>query len=136
MNPDDARIFSERLKLFAQQQRLVILGALLDGPLAVSQIEAETGVGQPTLSQQLGSLRRAGIISARRDSRAVFYQFASDTEARRFQILIALMRNQSISEFHPGHALSDHPRLQPQRATSHEGGAQFARIRMRGTQDV
>lgn len=68
---DMARQLVERLKLFAQPQRLMILDALLDGALAVSELESTTGIGQPTLSQQLGTLRRAGIIVPRRESRTI-----------------------------------------------------------------
>ena len=39
----------------------------------MGDIEARTGVGQPMLSQQLGILRKAGLVSTRREAKMVFY---------------------------------------------------------------
>ena len=90
---DEARQMVERLKLFAQPQRLVILDVLLrHGPLAVGELETRTGIGQPTLSQQLGTLRRAEIVVPRRESRTIFYSIASDDDVLRVRPLIALLR--------------------------------------------
>lgn len=72
---------TERLKVYAQPQRLMILTALLDGERNVGEIEAATGIGQPALSQQLAELRRAGAVSARRQSRLVLYRLADEKTA-------------------------------------------------------
>lgn len=89
---DEAKQLVERLKLFAQPQRLIIVDALLGGPLAVSELEAKTGIGQPTLSQQLGTLRRADIVVPRRESRAIYYSLANEEEVLRARALIGLLR--------------------------------------------
>ena len=49
----------EKLRVFAQPQRLMILSYLLGGERQVADIEAATGVTQPALSQQLAALRLA-----------------------------------------------------------------------------
>lgn len=64
---------AERLRALANPARLRIALRLLDGECAVGAIEAELGLRQPALSQQLAVLREAGLIAPRRDARAVIY---------------------------------------------------------------
>ncbi|MEZ5710632.1 MAG: metalloregulator ArsR/SmtB family transcription factor [Blastomonas sp.] len=67
---------AEKLKVFAQPQRLMILSCLLDQERNVSEIADVTGIGQPALSQQLGELRRAELVSTRKESKLVWYSLA------------------------------------------------------------
>jgi DNA-binding transcriptional ArsR family regulator len=46
--------------------RLMIACVLLDGERSVGDLEAEPGLRQPSLSQQLAELRDSGIVEARR----------------------------------------------------------------------
>lgn len=69
---------TERIKAFAQPQRLMILSRLLDGEQIVAEIERETGIGQPALSQQLAELRRAGLVTTRRVTKQVYYRLADE----------------------------------------------------------
>ena len=69
---------AERLKIYAQPQRLMILSRLLSGEYTVSEIDEATGIGQPALSQQLAELRRAEIVKTRRASKQVYYRLADD----------------------------------------------------------
>ena len=73
-----ADIAAERLKVYAQPQRLMILSRLLDGEHTVSEIDAATGIGQPALSQQLAELRRAEIVKTRRESKLIHYRLADE----------------------------------------------------------
>lgn len=70
---DDA---AETLKLFAQPQRLMILSRLFEGECTVGEIETATGIGQPALSQQLATLRRADLVKTRRAAKLVYYRLA------------------------------------------------------------
>ncbi|WP_210255247.1 ArsR/SmtB family transcription factor [Ancylobacter pratisalsi] len=69
----------ERLRVYSQPQRLMILSHLQDGEKTVGEIDAVAGIGQPALSQQLAALRRAGLVATRRQSRQVFYRLADAT---------------------------------------------------------
>src|SRR5882672_3069697 len=80
---------SELLKLLGNPQRLLIACLLCEGEYAVSEIEEMLGIRQPTLSQQLGTLREAGVIERRREAKAVIYHLA-DAQTR--QLLDALHR--------------------------------------------
>jgi DNA-binding transcriptional ArsR family regulator len=69
---------ADRLRVYAQPQRLMILSRLLSGECTVSEIDAATGIGQPALSQQLAELRRAEVVRTRRESKQVFYRLADE----------------------------------------------------------
>jgi DNA-binding transcriptional ArsR family regulator len=73
-----ADVAAERLKIYAQPQRLMILSRLIDGEHTVSEIDESTGIGQPALSQQLAELRRADIVKTRRASKQIYYRLADE----------------------------------------------------------
>lgn len=69
---------TEKLRVYAQPQRLMILSCLLHGEKTVSEIDTATGIGQPALSQQLAELRRAEMVKTRRVAKQVFYDLADE----------------------------------------------------------
>jgi len=66
------------LKQLANPDRLLILCRLSEGEACVGQIEAATGITQPTLSQQLTVLREHGLVRARRDGKFIHYRVGND----------------------------------------------------------
>ena len=73
---DAANAAAEKLKVFAQPQRLMILSALLQTERTVAEISDATGIGQPALSQQLAALRRAELVRTRKQAQQVWYALA------------------------------------------------------------
>jgi len=73
---DTAERASQFLRSLANQDRLLLLCQLTEGERCVSDLEALTGIRQPSLSQQLGILRREGLIEPRKEGKRVFYQLA------------------------------------------------------------
>lgn len=73
---------SDLLKALANPNRLSIICLLLEGESSVAEIESELGIRQPTLSQQLGELREAGIVATRRDAKHIYYRVADDRAGR------------------------------------------------------
>ena len=63
----------EELKAIAHPLRFQVLEVLRQGELNVGEIEMASGIGQPALSQQLGVLRKAGLVETRKDAKLVFY---------------------------------------------------------------
>lgn len=63
----------EELKALAHPLRYQILQILKAGELNVGDIEQASGIGQPTLSQQLGILRKADLVETRRKAKLVIY---------------------------------------------------------------
>ncbi len=78
------------LKAIAHPSRYAILAALADGELNVGEIEAATGIGQPTLSQQLSVLRKAGLVGSRREAKLVYYTAEPDVLGEAIASLAAL----------------------------------------------
>ncbi len=77
----NARRASDFLKALAHESRLMILCILAEGEKSVSELEEILSLRQPTVSQQLARLRADGLVSTRRDGKAIYYNLASD-EAR------------------------------------------------------
>jgi ArsR family transcriptional regulator, virulence genes transcriptional regulator len=61
------------LKALANEQRLMMLCHLLEGPLAVSELNARVGLSQSALSQHLAVLREAGIVATEREAQTIYY---------------------------------------------------------------
>jgi ArsR family transcriptional regulator len=82
---------AELLKSLANPQRLLILCRLVEGPCAVAIFESELGLRQPSLSQNLGQLRTAGLVTTERVSRNIVYQLADPRIAPILGVLQAAM---------------------------------------------
>ncbi|WP_128891064.1 helix-turn-helix transcriptional regulator [Erythrobacter sp. HKB08] len=63
----------DALKALAHPLRLQILQSLQGRERNVGEIEQATGIGQPALSQQLGVLRKAGLVDTRKEAKLVYY---------------------------------------------------------------
>ena len=68
---------SRFLKALSNQHRLLILCHLTDGEKSVGELEERLGIQQAHLSQQLGQLRREGLVETRRESRLIYYSLGS-----------------------------------------------------------
>ena len=77
----NAKRASDFLKALAHESRLMILCILAEGEKSVSELEDLLSLRQPTVSQQLARLRADGLVSTRRDGKAIYYKLASQ-EAR------------------------------------------------------
>lgn len=69
---------AELLRAIAHAVRLQILCAIKDREYSVGEIEELTGIAQPGLSQQLAILRRADLVTTRREGKQVFYRVDSE----------------------------------------------------------
>ena len=65
------------MKALSNPDRLLLLCHLMQGEIRVGELEELSGIGQPTLSQQLGVLREEGLVSTRREGKNIHYSFAS-----------------------------------------------------------
>ncbi|GAN76985.1 ArsR/SmtB family transcription factor [Acidisphaera rubrifaciens] len=105
-DPIDVDAAVPRLRTLANPARLRIALRLLQGEVSVATIETSLGLRQPNLSQHLGDLREAGLVTARRESRTVFYSLA-DAGAQRLVASIAAGFGASAPQRSP------HPALDP-----------------------
>lgn len=83
------------LKTLSHPVRLMLVCALVENEFSVGEMEEEIGVGQPTLSQQLGVLREAGIVETRREAKQIFYRL---TDAKAAELVGALYRIFCVKE--------------------------------------
>ena len=67
---------AEFLKALAHPARLQIAEILREGEACVCHLEAHLGYRQPYISQQIMVMRRAGLLTERRDGTYVFYRVA------------------------------------------------------------
>lgn len=109
---DEATI--DQLKAIAHPLRLQILELLRAGELNVGDIEQASGIGQPALSQQLGVLRKAGLVETRKEAKLVFYRRAEP----QLEALASLIGSGGERE----------PASRPTARTPAPGVANFARI--------
>ena len=120
-----AEEISEILKLLGNPQRLLIACLLCEGEYAVSEIEEKLGIRQPTLSQQLGALREAGVIEGRREAKAVIYHLAHEQTRHLLDALHRIFSPEGLA------ALAAQTSLRP-RVASSAGAASFARVATQG----
>jgi DNA-binding transcriptional ArsR family regulator len=69
---------SRRLAALADPTRRQIFELLADGPRPVGELARDLPVSRPAVSQHLGVLREAGLVTDRRDGTRRFYQVDPD----------------------------------------------------------
>jgi DNA-binding transcriptional ArsR family regulator len=77
------------LKALGNDQRLLILCALLDGPLSVGEINKRVPLSQSALSQHLGVLRDAALVTTTRKSQTIYYALTQGPALEIMQVLYA-----------------------------------------------
>lgn len=78
---------SKILSILANKDRLMLLCYLTKGEYCVGELEESLQIVQPTLSQQLGILRRSGMIKNRRDGKQIFYSLSDAKTAEIIKLL-------------------------------------------------
>jgi DNA-binding transcriptional ArsR family regulator len=78
----------EFFKTLGHPARIRVLELLAEGDRSVGELLPEVGLESSNLSQQLGVLRRAGVVVARKEGNTVIYSIASPDVAE----LLALAR--------------------------------------------
>lgn len=66
------------LNIASDFTRLKIMYAISEGEKSVNQIVSEVGASQSLVSHQLKVLRKANLVSTRREGTYVFYSLADD----------------------------------------------------------
>jgi ArsR family transcriptional regulator len=93
--PDIPGLKAEFFKALGHPLRIRVLELLSEGERAVSALLEEVAVEQPALSQQLGVLRRAGFVVARREGSGVVYALADG----RIVDLLAVARQMLLDQY-------------------------------------
>jgi len=67
------RVKAEFFKVLAHPARIRVLEVLRDGERSVGELVPEVGIESSHLSQQLGIMRRANLVQARKEGSTVYY---------------------------------------------------------------
>lgn len=70
------------LKVLANEDRLLLLCHIAFSRHNVGELEAMTGIRQPTLSQQLTVLRQEGLVETEKEGKYIYYRLADDNIVR------------------------------------------------------
>jgi DNA-binding transcriptional ArsR family regulator len=77
------------LKTLSNTDRLMLVCQLAQGEKCVGELESLLGIGQPTLSQQLGVLRDNAMVSTRREGKNIYYRIANPKALALIDVLYA-----------------------------------------------
>lgn len=73
LNRPISEIKAELFKALAHPGRIRVLELLAEGPRSVSEMQPLVGIESSHLSQQLGVLRRAGLVTVRKEGASSIY---------------------------------------------------------------
>lgn len=79
---DQSQIAAGFLKALAHEGRLMILCSLVEGEKSVTELETLLGARQAAVSQQLARLRLEGLVTCRREGKAIYYSLGDARVAR------------------------------------------------------
>ena|SRR5579862_1784652 len=75
------------LKALANEQRLMILCHLVQGPRSVGQLNDRLSLSQSALSQHLAVMRACGVVTTEREAQTVWYSLAPGVVVRLLTLL-------------------------------------------------
>ncbi|MBU2935328.1 MULTISPECIES: ArsR/SmtB family transcription factor [Pacificibacter] len=81
---------SNLLKALSHEGRLMILCHLVTGEKSVTELEDLLSVRQAAVSQQLARLRLEGLVTPRRDGKAIYYSLTDDRPKRILEVIYDL----------------------------------------------
>jgi DNA-binding transcriptional ArsR family regulator len=101
------------LRMISHPSRLAIAFLLLDGPCPVSVMESSLGLRQPNLSQHLGLLRDANILSSVRQAKSVVYALSAGPVRDLVEAIAGSRAAAQASALVAGHEATPQPAAQP-----------------------
>jgi len=78
------------LKAISHEGRLMILCHLASGEKSVTELEELLSARQAAVSQQLTRLRLEGLVTPRRDGKAIYYSLADDRATQIMEVVYDL----------------------------------------------
>lgn len=78
---------ADLLKQLSNEHRLMILCMLGANEMSVGDLNEQIPLSQSALSQHLANLRRAGLVSTRKESQTVYYRLEGDKALRVIGVL-------------------------------------------------
>ena len=91
---DNAQRASNFLKAISHEGRLMILCHLASGEKSVTELEELLSARQAAVSQQLSRLRLEGLVTPRRDGKAIYYRLTDDRPKQIMEVVYDLFCRQ------------------------------------------
>jgi ArsR family transcriptional regulator len=79
-------------RALADPKRLCVLESLAIGELSVSDLSLQVGCQVPNMSQHLAVLRRAGLVTSRRDGNTILYRLADARVLEAYRLIQDIAR--------------------------------------------
>lgn len=114
---------AELLRVLGHPMRLAVLKELTAGERSVGDIAERTGLGLSVLSQQLAILRKAALVSSRREAKQVFYTIDAEQMKVARTVLDALVPASEASGAREGARPTESPT-----PDARLGAAMFAQV--------
>lgn len=83
------------LKAISHEGRLMILCHLVTGEKSVTELEQLLGARQAAVSQQLSRLRLEGLVTPRREGKAIYYSLTDNRPRKMLELVYDLFCNPS-----------------------------------------
>ena len=87
---ENAQRASNFLKAISHEGRLMILCHLATGEKSVTELEELLSARQAAVSQQLSRLRLEGLVTPRRDGKAIYYRLTDDRPKQIMEVVYDL----------------------------------------------
>ncbi|WP_299082667.1 metalloregulator ArsR/SmtB family transcription factor [uncultured Ruegeria sp.] len=87
---DNATRASNFLKAISHEGRMMILCHLTSGEKSVTELEDLLSARQAAVSQQLSRLRLEGLVTPRREGKAIYYRLADERPRRMLEVVYEL----------------------------------------------
>lgn len=86
----NAEAASSFLKAISHEGRLMILCHLASGEKSVTELEELLSARQAAVSQQLSRLRLEGLVTPRREGKAIYYRLTDDRSTKIMEVVYDL----------------------------------------------
>src|SRR3954464_1772055 len=87
-------------RLLSDETRLRILSVLRESELAVGELQKILGLGQSTLSTQLGLLKEQDLVASRKEGQKVFYRIPGTREDPKRSILENALESAGLAKWY------------------------------------
>lgn len=88
---------SDFLRTLSNENRLLILCALVDGEQSVGELNTHVDLSPSALSQHLSWLREGGLVQTRREAQTIYYSLADARVAKVLGLLRKLFCSPEVS---------------------------------------
>ena len=92
MNYQQAKVRADILKALAHPVRVLLVNALTTGEQCVCVLNELADIDQSNISRHLASLKKAGIVSDRREGMKVYYRLETPCILKAFECAVEVVR--------------------------------------------